>query len=77
MKLDMKTVQMLSDMPDDRLWHTVHFLAAGAGVELSERKWRRMDYDALRHTLSTVTEEDIARINRITETYKTYRKGVR
>jgi len=75
MKLDRKTVQMLSAMPDDRLWHTLHFLAAGAGVEIAERKWRRVDWDALRYTLSTVTEEDISRINCITETYKTYRKG--
>lgn len=75
MKLDMKTVNMLSNMPDDRLWHTLRMLAAGAGMELSERKRRRIQYDALRYTLSRITEADIARANEIMDTYQYYRKG--
>lgn len=71
----MKTVQMLAGMPDDRLWATLRLFASGMGVELPERKRRRIDYDALRFTLSRVTPEDITRVNEISETYKQYRKG--
>ena len=75
MKLDMKTVQMLAGMPDDRLWATLHLFAAGMGVELPERKRRKIDYDALRYTLSRITDEDICRVNEISETYKDYSRG--
>jgi len=75
MKLDLKTVSMLAGMPDDRLWATLKLMASGMGIELPERKRRRMDYDALRFTLSHITEEDIRRINEIGDTYSSFRKG--
>lgn len=75
MKLDMKTVSMLAGMPDDRLWYTMHLMASGMGIDLPERKRYRIDYDALRYTLSKITEADIARVNEIADTYKYYRKG--
>ena len=75
MKLDMKTVQMLAGMPDDRLWATLHLFVSGMGMELPERKRRRIDYDALRFTLSRIMPEDIARINEISDMYRQYRKG--
>ncbi len=75
MKLDMKTVQMLAGMPDDRLWATLHLFVSGMGMELPERKRRRIDYDALRFTLSRITPEDVARINEISDMYRQYRKG--
>ena len=75
MKLDRKTITMLSGMPNDRLWSTLKLFASGMGMELSERKRHRIDYDALRHTLSRITEEDVARVNEISETYKNYRRG--
>ena len=75
MKLDMKTVQMLAGMPDDRLWATLHLFAAGMGVELPERKRRKIDYDALRYTLSRITQEDVMRVNEISDIYKQFRKG--
>ena len=75
MKLDIKTIQMLSDMPDDRLWHTLHLFASGMGIEIPERKRRRIDYDALRYTLKQIREEDVARVNEISDLYKNYRRG--
>ena len=75
MKLDTKTIYMLAGMPDDRLWATLRLFASGMGMELPERKRRRIDYDALRYTLSRITEEDVARVNEISETYKNYRRG--
>ena len=38
MKVDKKTLEMLSRMPDERLWHTLCLVASGMGAELSERK---------------------------------------
>lgn len=75
MKLDRKTVTMLSGMPNDRLWSTLRLFASGMGMELSERKRHRIDYDALRYTLSRITDEDILRVNEISETYKGYSRG--
>ena len=75
MKLDLKTVSMLAGMPDDRLWATLKLMASGMGMELPERKRRRIDYDALRFTLSRITEEDIRRANEIGDTYSSFRKG--
>ena len=77
MKLDLKTVSMLAGVPDDRLWTTLRLFSSGIGIELPERKRRRIDYDALRYTLSRITEEDIQRINEISDTYGSYRRGGR
>lgn len=74
-KLDRKTITMLSGMPDDRLWSTLRLFASGMGMDLPERKRRRIDYDALRYTLCQITDEDIARVNEISETYKSYGRG--
>lgn len=75
MKLDLKTVSMLAGMPDDRLWATLKLMSSGMGIELPERKRRRIDYDALRFTLSRITEEDIRRMNEIADTYSSRKKG--
>ena len=75
MKLDRKTITMLSGMPNDRLWSTLKLFASGMGMELSERKRKGIDYDALRYTLSRITDEDICRVNEISETYKDYSRG--
>ena len=75
MKLDRKTVDMLSRMPDDRLWHTLCFFAAGLGIELPERRRQRICYDALRYTLSCITDADIQRINEISDIYHTHKRS--
>jgi hypothetical protein len=75
MKVDKKTLDMLSRMPDERLWHTLCLLASGMGAELSERKRNRIDYDALRYTLAQITEKDIERMNEAAEMYRTYRRS--
>ena len=75
MKVDKKMLEMLSRMPDERLWHTLCLVASGMGAELSERKRNRIDYDALRCTLAQITEEDIERMNAVAEMYRTYRKS--
>ncbi|MBE6560470.1 MAG: hypothetical protein E7662_05035 [Ruminococcaceae bacterium] len=75
MKLDRKTVDMLSRMPDDKLWHTLCFLAAGLGIELPERRRSRIHYDALRHTLSCITDADIERICEISDIYHTHKRS--
>jgi len=73
MKLDRNTVRTLSEMSDDRLFRTMKMMASGMGAELSERQRHRLDYEALRRTLLSVTEDDICRINEIMETYKQYK----
>lgn len=73
MKLDRNTVRSLSEMSDDKLFRTLRMAASGMGAEISERQRYRIHYEAVRRTLSEITDEDIARINEIMETYKRYK----
>ncbi len=78
MKLDKNTVRSLSEMSDDRLWRTLKMIASGMGADISERQRYRLDYEAIRRTLSDITENDIYRINEIMDLYKRHkyeRKG--
>lgn len=77
MKLDRNTVRSLSEMPDDRLWRTLRMLASGIGVEIPERQRGRLHYEAIRRTLSEITEADICRVNEIADTYKRFKNEYR
>lgn len=76
MKLDRNTVRSLSEMSDDRLWRTMRMLASSMGMELPERARGRLHYEAIRRTVSEITDSDIARINEIMDAYK-YHKNDR
>lgn len=78
MKIDQKTIEMLLEMSDDRLWHTMRMLAAGKGMEIPERMRHRIRYDAVRAVLAGTTSQDIQRINELSEIYDSAkRKGIR
>ena len=66
---------MLMNMSDERLWHTLRMFVSGMGMELPERKRWKINYDAVRYTLSQINEDDLVRIGEITDMYKGYRKG--
>ncbi len=76
MKLDRNTVRSLSEMSDDRLWRTLHLFASAMGLELPPKMRGKLRYEAIRQTLSALTDEDIARANEIMEIYK-YHKSRR
>ena len=70
MKIDKKKVDMLCSMSDGRLWGTVKFFAGTLGADLSRKRVGPGDIEKIRRTLRALTEEDIARINRLTEVWK-------
>ena len=76
MKLDRNTVRSLSEMSDDRLWRTMRMLVSSLGMELPERMRGRLHYEAIRRTLSEITDSDVARLNEIMDAYK-YHKNDR
>lgn len=75
MKLDIRTIEMLSQMRDDRLWYTLRMFASGKGVEIPERMRHRLHYDAIRETVSRLTEQDVKRINELGEIYQDAKRG--
>ncbi len=74
MKLDMKTVAILCDMPDDRLFFTLRMMLASKGIELPDRMRGKLDLSAARTVLRSVTESDIERVNELGELYHSMKR---
>ncbi len=70
MKLDMKRINTLCSMSDDRLWGTVKFFAAANGIDLSKKRVAPKDVESLRRTLRSLTSADVERINQLADIYK-------
>ena len=70
MRIDKKRIDMLCSMSDERLWSTVKFFAGTLGADMSRKRVRAGDIEKIRRTLRALTDEDIARINRLTEVWK-------
>ena len=70
MKIDKKSVDMLSTLPDDALWRVICSLCAGNGLDLSEVKVTGADLDKVRSALCSLTDDDIARAVEILDNFK-------
>ncbi len=75
MKVDIRTVHAWAEKSDEKLWQGVRMLASGLGLEVPPRLRQRIDFDALRRTLASVTPEDTARFEEITQTYHDAKRG--
>lgn len=70
MKIDKKTIDMLCNMPDERLWGTLKLVASANGINLSGKRMTPRDIAKLRCALSSVTEQDLTRAEEIINIYK-------
>ena len=70
MKIDKKTVDMLSTLPDDALWRVICSLCAGNGLDLSGVKVTGVELDKVRSALCSLTDDDIARAVEILDNFK-------
>lgn len=61
MKIDKKTLDMLSALPDDSLWKMVCTIGASNGLDLSGMNVSQKDMQKLRVALGQVTDADIGR----------------
>ncbi len=70
MRIDKKKVDTLCSMSDERLWGAVKFFAGTLGADLSKKGVKPGEIDRLRRTLRALTDDDLARINRLTDVWK-------
>jgi len=61
MKIDKKTLDMLSSLPDDSLWKMICTLASASGIDLSDVKATHGDLELLRSAMGQMTDGDISR----------------
>ncbi len=70
MKLDRKTLDMLSALPDDKLWQMLSVIASASGVRLPSEKPDPKTMTGLRRAVSDLSDGDIARAAEIFSKYK-------
>jgi len=75
MKLDIRTVHAYADKNDEKLWQTLRLLAGRWGFEASPRLRQRIDFDALRETLASLSAADAARAEEIAGIYQAAKRG--
>lgn len=70
MKLDKKTLDLLSSLPDDKLWQMMRLVSASAGAALPEKMPDAKKMAGLRAALSDVSEGDLDRAAELIGIYK-------
>ena len=62
MKIDKKMIDMVLKLNDDQLWKTVQLVGAKSGFNGIKDMEKPKDMSKIRSTLSSLTDEDIARV---------------
>ena len=70
MKLDKKTLEMLSALPDDKLWQMVSVIASASGIRLPKSKPDAKTMAGLRGALTELSDGDIDRATKLFNKYK-------
>ena len=74
MKIDKKTLDMLSALPDAKLWAMLRLVGAGAGVSLPEKTPDAASMQNLRAALADVDDNDIRRAAELAAIYRGEKK---
>lgn len=74
MKIDKKTLDMLSALPDDSFWQLICAVGNQSGFDLSSMKVKKGDLDRIRDTMGKLTDSDISRAMEILTTSKKQQK---
>ena len=74
MKIDKKTLSMLSSLPDDKLWQMVSVIASASGVRLPSSAPDEKTMAGLRSAVSELSDGDISRAAEIFSKYKEGRR---
>lgn len=75
MKIDRKTMEMLSVLPDDKLWQMLSLIASASGVKLPKGEPDPKTMAGLRSAAGSLSDSDIARATEIFKKYKEGRRG--
>ncbi|MBQ2729281.1 MAG: hypothetical protein IJF69_00740 [Clostridia bacterium] len=74
MKLDKKTLDMLSSLPDESLWKMICAIGSASGIDLTDVKVKPGELEKLRCAVNNLTDNDIVRAQEILETCKKQEK---
>ena len=70
MKIDKRTLDMLSALPDDKLWQMLSVIASASGVRLPSEKPDSKAMAGIRNAVSELSDGDISRAAEIFAKYK-------
>lgn len=70
MKIDKKTLDMLSSLPDDKLWQMMRIVSASMGASLPDKMPEAQKMSGLRAALSDVNDGDLDRAAELIGIYK-------
>ena len=70
MKIDKKTLDMLSSLSDENLWRMICAIGAQSGFDLSGVRIRQGDMGKLRDAMGKLTDDDISRAIEILDNSK-------
>ncbi len=70
MKIDKKTIDLLTSLPDESLWGMICTIGNAKGFDLSKMNVSTKDMEKLRAALGQMTDSDIARALEILESCK-------
>ena len=70
MKFDKKTLDMLSSLPDDKLWQVIKMIASTTGIKLGDKKPDKEQMAGLRAAMGNLTDGDLERATEIIDIYK-------
>lgn len=70
MKIDKKTIDMLTSLPDESLWRMICTIGSSHGFDLSKMNVSTNDIEKLRTALGEMTDSDVSRALEIFESCK-------
>lgn len=70
MKIDKKTIDMLTSLPDESLWRMICTIGSSHGFDLSKMNVNTKDMEKLRGALGQMTDSDVTRAMEIFESCK-------
>lgn len=74
MKIDKKTLEMVSGLPDDKLWKMLSLLASASGVKLPGNAPDPKTMAGLRRAAKDLSEDDLSRAAEIFGKFKEGRR---
>lgn len=65
MKIDKKMIDRVLSLNDEQLWKTIQLVASKSGLNTVKNLEKPKDMTKIRNTLSSLSNEDIARVTEI------------
>lgn len=69
-KIDKKTLDVLTSLPDDQFVGMLRLFGSSAGIDIKSKNFSHEEVEKLRLTLRSLSENDVNRAMEIYEQYK-------